>query len=142
MKALSVIEPWALLAALGLKVFETRSWQTSYTGQFAIHASGRYPAWAKRLACTEPFRSALAAFGYHNPLDLPHGAVLGTAILQACTPIDEDFIDLVLPLYPNEHHFGDFTLGRYAWRLKGPALFPNPIPARGNLGLWEWGNAA
>jgi hypothetical protein len=34
MKALSVWEPWASMIASGVKTIETRSWQTSYRGQF------------------------------------------------------------------------------------------------------------
>ena len=39
MKVLSLKEPWASLIAAGVKSIETRSWQTSYRGELAIHAS-------------------------------------------------------------------------------------------------------
>ena len=32
MKAVTVRQPWATLIALGMKRFETRSWQTKYRG--------------------------------------------------------------------------------------------------------------
>ncbi|WP_197143655.1 hypothetical protein [Lysinibacillus sphaericus] len=41
MKAITFIQLWALLIALKVKKFETRSWQTIYRGPIAIHASKR-----------------------------------------------------------------------------------------------------
>lgn len=38
MKALSILQPFASLIALGLKDIENRSWPTSYRGDFLIHA--------------------------------------------------------------------------------------------------------
>jgi hypothetical protein len=38
MKALTLIQPWATLVALGEKQIETRSWDTKYRGPLAIHA--------------------------------------------------------------------------------------------------------
>ena len=34
--------------------------------------------------------------------------------------------------------FGDFSEGRYAWKLANPVLFEKPIPARGHQGFWKW----
>lgn len=34
--------------------------------------------------------------------------------------------------------FGDYTTGRYAWRLANLRPLPTPIEARGQLGLWDW----
>lgn len=43
-KALTIAQPWATLAAIGAKQIETRSWQTNYRGDIAIHAGkGRLP---------------------------------------------------------------------------------------------------
>jgi hypothetical protein len=41
-------------------------------------------------------------------------------------------------LSPSEKAFGDYTPGRYAWLLADVRRLPEPIPARGALGLWEW----
>ncbi len=38
MKCFTVHQPWAALLAHGEKQFETRTWQTGYTGPIAIHA--------------------------------------------------------------------------------------------------------
>ena len=44
MKAITIIQPWATLIALGEKQFETRSWFTKHRGELAIHAGKRSTA--------------------------------------------------------------------------------------------------
>ena len=34
--------------------------------------------------------------------------------------------------------FGDFTPGRFAWLLTDIEPLPEPVPAKGRQGLWEW----
>ena len=34
--------------------------------------------------------------------------------------------------------YGDFTPGRYAWLLDNIKPLPEPVPAKGRPGLWEW----
>lgn len=36
-----------------------------------------------------------------------------------------------------EKAFGDYSPGRWAWRLANPVLFDEPVPWRGALGLWS-----
>ena len=56
MKVLSVKVPWAYYLAAGIKDVENRSWNTSYRGPFAIHASG------------DPIRSLVAPNDSRLPL--------------------------------------------------------------------------
>jgi len=37
----------------------------------------------------------------------------------------------------NELAFGDFSAGRYAWELRNPIRFADPIPCTGRQGFWE-----
>lgn len=39
MNALTLMQPWATLVAIGAKRIETRSWATRYRGPSAIHAA-------------------------------------------------------------------------------------------------------
>jgi hypothetical protein len=41
MKALSLKQPWAELILSGKKTIETRTWNTTFRGEFLIHASAR-----------------------------------------------------------------------------------------------------
>ena len=40
-------------------------------------------------------------------------------------------------LTEQEHAFGDYSAGRFGWLLSNPIVFPEPIPCKGNLGLWN-----
>ncbi len=126
MKALTVMQPWATLVALGAKRIETRSWSTSYRGPLAIHASSRISREAAVICREPPFREALAAGGYGeesgsaiNPFGLP-------LITRAHAPAEQ------------ERSFGDYTPGRFAWLLDQVRRLPEPVAAKGALGLWEW----
>lgn len=88
-RCISLWQPWAMLAVLGLKKFETRHWPTKFRGRLAIHA-----AQTKRNAkadfdlaevCSRPvFRDALARFGIMSWRDLPLGGFVGTVELVDC----------------------------------------------------------
>ena len=42
MKALSILQPWAWLIVNGYKPWENRTWNTSFRGEFLIHAGKRF----------------------------------------------------------------------------------------------------
>ena len=128
MKALTLTQPWATLVAIGAKRYETRSWYTAYRGPLAIHASKGFPKWAQELVIEEPFYTAL------DGVALPTGVVLATARLFCCLPT----VNLVGKLSERERDFGDFEIGRFAWQFGDIQLLPEPVPAKGALGLWEW----
>ncbi len=159
MKAITLTQPWATLIAIGAKTIETRSWNTIYRGKLAIHAAKVFPKEAKYMCFQEPFRELLIDrygfllgggiyFGYHK---FPLGAVIATCNLIQCVKIKEittlirlpkdDFM-LISPGPGNELAFGDYTPGRFAWILTEIKPLPEPIPAKGTLGLWEWKNNA
>jgi activating signal cointegrator 1 len=140
MKALTVMQPWATLVALGAKRIETRSWSTSYRGPLAIHASSRISREAAVICREPPFREALAAGGYDeesgsviNPFGLPLGAVIAVATLVDVQRITREHA----PAEP-ERSFGDYAPGRFAWLLDHVRRLPEPVAAKGALGLWEW----
>lgn len=128
MKAITLRQPWASLVARCAKTFETRSWQTSHRGLLAIHA-GLSISFLP-LSYDEPFRSAL----WDNGLDtqLPLGAVLCIVELIGC------YQTTSLSPSPLERKFGDWSAGRYAWKLEVHRVFDNPPKVSGMLGLWNW----
>jgi hypothetical protein len=141
MKALSLWQPWATLVAVGAKKFETRSWGTPYRGALAIHATKH--TWQQAaLADSDPYRAALVAAGYHTEehYDLPHGAIIAvcnlTAVLQV--PAMAHIQTMVeLPPHEPERSFGDYTPGRYAWKLENVRRLEFPVVWRGAQGLWH-----
>jgi len=133
MRCLTVRQPWATLIALGEKEFETRSWRTNYRGELAIHAGKRVD---KAICRQEPFKSVLSKHGYseHN---LPLGAIIAIGSLEECYPITigENARGWVSG---NEYDFGDYTEGRFAWKLTRMAPLNPPVPVSGKLNLWEY----
>lgn len=151
MKALTLTQPWATLVAVGAKKIETRGWRTDYRGPLAIHAAKSFPMEAQRLCGHSPFFEALLAARW-NARPLPTGVVLATCYLVDCLRVPwgerreiamhadsgEPFSVVLFPPAEPERSFGDFTPGRYAWLLTEIKPLPEPVPARGSLGLWEW----
>jgi hypothetical protein len=144
MKVISIIQPWATLIAQGEKKFETRSWATKYRGELAIHASKKIE---KALCKCEPFRSILEKHGY-TAANLPTGKILGTVNLAECYEITHasdtfassinDEGEILEIFEDNEFAFGFYEPGRYAWELQNVKLLKEPIPAKGQLGLWNY----
>ena len=132
MKAITLIQPWASLVAIGAKRIETRSWATSYRGPHAIHASARYPGWAKAVALEEPAIRAALLEALLPPQRLITGHIIAVCDLVDCFQITPEN----QPAEP-ERSYGDYTPGRYAWALNDVRKLPRPIPAKGRLGLWE-----
>lgn len=134
MKALSLLQPWATLIAIGAKQIETRSWCTPYRGPLAIHASKAFHRDDQELCEFEPFASVLASAGL-KPADLPRGAVIATCRLVACRQIPTQ---LPATFSKQEEAFGNYAPGRWGWVLRDVQPLPEPVPATGSLGLWEW----
>lgn len=133
MKALTLTQPWATLVAIGAKKIETRSWSTTYRGPLAIHSSKTFPKWAMELIAHDDYiAQALGGAGY--TIDrLPCGFVLCTVRLSSIHLITRSS----WPSFP-ELAFGDYTPGRWAWRLADLKPLEQPVEATGRLGLWDW----
>jgi hypothetical protein len=129
-KAISLWQPWASLifSPRRVKRHETRHWATFHRGPLAIHAA------QKLVKDLEPDLVALLddEFGVLWADQLPRGRMLGVATLADCRltqSIDPDTLDRLC---------GDFTPGRYAWRLDNPRLFDNPPEVTGRQGFFDW----
>jgi hypothetical protein len=101
-----------------------------------------------------------------NPIDIPLGAVVATARLDACLPMvwRDDWPDARtwqdgpavevhasgLQLWPEQGvtdrardvtdqlEYGDFAAGRWAWLLSGIEALDESTPAKGMQGIWQW----
>lgn len=126
MKALTISQPFATLIRDGMKFVENRRWGTKYRGPLAIHAGkGRQYLTAEELA------------------EHPTGAVIATAVLVACMPLDSmrrigrgcrvgrtQFT--IGQLLDHEH-----TEGPWCWVLDD--VHPcQPTPWKGAQGLWDF----
>lgn len=142
MKAITLWQPWASLVAIGAKKIETRSWPTKYRGPLAIHAAKDRRYW--KIAHDEPFRSVFMEARLYRQDDLPYGCIIATAEIVDCLMIQrQTFIGYPIlkngqEIKGNELAFGDYTPRRYAWILEDVKQLPEPIPAKGRQGLWNW----
>lgn len=141
-RALTLLQPWASLVALGAKSIETRPSRTWYRGYLLIHAAKTFPGWARNLCKQEPFATVLSRAGYADspsgrvaPGLLPLGAIVAICNLKHCVRIGTLGVDL--PPTEPERSFGDYTVGHYAWILRDVQKLPEPIPTQGCTGLWE-----
>lgn len=150
MKAITILQPWATLIALGEKHFETRSWPTKARGEIAIHAGKKIDK-----EVFEEFHSTLWGYGIFLLSDLPTGSVVATASLAECWKWDESEGVLLrnnpiveyeaigktknrIVISDKEKSFGWYGEGRYAWEMTDVRKLPEPIPAKGQQGLWNW----
>lgn len=167
MKALTLYQPWASLVAIGAKRIETRSWNTKYRGPLAIHVSKRKEIdhlkwwsepWASALQGTlvkidtiPVHLNKLGISGTRYEIikeNLHYGCVIATCELIHVTRVPSDAwlnnlteIGYSLSSWKiseQELAFGDFSAGRYLWLLNNVKMLPEPVAARGAMGLWEW----
>jgi len=134
MKVISLWNPWAALVCLGIKKFETRSWVIKHRGPMLIHAAKRWDKPQRQLV--ETLERHLSA-KEHQKLSANcenRGAIIGMVEVVAClrTEVVRDRIDL------KEALTGDFSNYRYAWALKNPILFDNPIEEIGKQRFWTY----
>jgi hypothetical protein len=144
MKAISLWQPYASLIVTGAKKIETRSWNTNVRGTVAIHAAKKkVDKEYESLFLMSEFQRGMRPYldvTHDNirvvPNALPFGAIVGTVEITDCLPIEE--------LYggrydtDNERAFGDWSYGRYGWKLANPVIFKDPLPYRGRQGFWNW----
>lgn len=140
MKVLTLTQPWATLVAIGAKQIETRSWPTHNRGPLAIHAAKGLgsiggAAGLLRLCRSEPFSRCLVDAGFRSTIELPLGAIVAVCTLDDCFRFTEEN---TANLSEQERAFGDYTPGRYGFRLGNIRKLETPILARGSLGLWNY----
>jgi hypothetical protein len=144
---ISLWQPWASAPFLEidgerLKVHETRSWAppSKFIGKrIAIHAAKRSaPA---VLGVVDTALQLAAGDGWRATL--PRGCVVGTAILAGAFRMPHDTQRFVSSRYPGfpasvrDLHFGDWTPGRWAWRLDDPRPLAEPVPMLGRQGWFS-----
>lgn len=154
MKALTIWQPWASLIIILAKPYEFRRWNfadkphlAKLIGQrIVIHAGARKPKISELediLARIEDGESALLpnakSFIEHQLRELrakktiaaPLAAALGTAVIGEPVNVVKLFADQVADSDRLDQHM-------YAWPLTDVRQFPEPIPAAGAQGFWNW----
>lgn len=131
MKAITIKQPFATLIVDGVKDVENRSWvlPKKYIGErVLIHSSRSKEMFNKKksLLDNDQIRH-LCELGYDNKNkntdNFPIGVILGSAVITSC-------------VYGHESVWA--MEGHYHFILAHAVRFPQPIPATGKLGFWEY----
>jgi activating signal cointegrator 1 len=142
MKVISLLQPHATLAVIGAKRIESRSFDTKFRGEILIHAS-LSNKWAKEL-CNVPGKRFFSNYIRHWT-DLTYGAIIGKVTIVGTIPSEKVQDGFGVKVGDNAWHFteqeiafGDYSPNRYGWLLKDAMRFETAIPAKGQLGFWNY----
>lgn len=124
MKAFTLWQPYAQAIALGLKKYETRSWATRHRGRIAIHCS------VKPLR--KEYKELADKYGITEKLE--YGKIIVICDLTDCILMTDEFIN---QQSQTERDFGDWQVGRYAWKFKIVKILQESVPTKGYQGLWN-----
>ena len=127
MKVLSLTEPYATLIKKGIKNIETRSWKTNYRGKLYIHASS--------TKIPKKYRENAELMNLVKMEELNYGNIICSCYIVDCIEMTDDFIEKVKKS-KLEYISGVYEKGRYAWILDNIEVLDNPIPSKGQLGIW------
>lgn len=117
--ALSVRQPWAELILAGRKTIEVRGWEADYRGPLWLHTGRHVDAVVE------------AAYGFG---DLFHGGFVGRVELVSVVALDRVRWDR----WRTRHLvFGPLRPPQFGWILRAPERLAEPLPAPGQLGLFE-----
>ena len=118
MKALSIKQPYAELILQGKKTIELRKWNTSFRGEFLVHAS------------KTPDQEAMKKFNFS---DLPLGFIIGKVNLADV----KKYKNKIECLKDKDKHLAEYKWGNYGFILTTPIKL-KPISCKGNLGFWDY----
>jgi hypothetical protein len=106
-----------------------------------IHASKKID----KIACLEAnIWNALNRQSLTGAIKLPTGLIISKCNLVDCVKVEQTdglmaWLEKGYVADDQEYPFGNYTPGRYGWILKDIEMLSAPIPAKGQLGLWEYG---
>ena len=136
MKALSLVRPWSQLVLHAGKDIENRTWSTKHRGPLLVHGSKGYAGTGEsvRAVMADPSYGATLAGALRDGLAIGQGAPTGyLGVVQVHGVCD-------VSLYETEVvcACGPWAMpGQCHWQLADPRPFAEPVPAGGQLGLWE-----
>lgn len=158
MRALTLPQPWASLAANGHQLCLSLrwAWHMAEPGtRFAIHSNKRLLRSSLAEMDGVHFQRALTQLAEKTPSSqelLPLGCMLGTVELLGCHRVPDEkwsdslFLrDLLRQYHPElgafvplaqELMFSAYGPARWAWFLGNPEPLAEPLPAKGHKRLW------
>lgn len=132
MKVLSLKEPFATLIKNNKKYIETRSWKTNYRGEIYIHAS------QTKIGKSIDGRDELKKLVSNDEMN--YGNIICKCQLIDCIEMTEEYINKIKTEAYQQYICGQYEVGRFAWILQNIEPLKAPIPAKGQLGIWNYKN--
>jgi hypothetical protein len=123
MKALSIKNPWAYMIFHEGKNVENRTYSTKFRGKLLIHASKKSMNIGDCLAIMPVRFSVLDILNLNIYTEALNGLILGSVQLVDC-------------VQSSKSEWAQ--KGCWHWIFENPVLLPEPIPALGKLGFWEF----
>ena len=130
MKVLTIKEPFASLIMNKIKTIELRSWKTNYRGEIYIHAGASKDF--KRLKDRKELLKLI------DGMEMNFGNIIAKCNLVDCVYITEDYIENLKKENNLNYICGNFEVGKYAWILDNIQVLDRKIPAKGQLGIWNY----
>lgn len=133
MKVISLWQPWASLIFVGRKSYETRGWKYSpklKDQTIAIHSTKIFPN--MKYISDELHEICVKEFGSDYQRSMLQSSILGTVKLGDIIP-SEDHISLSL----DDKITGDWSAGRFGWKLYDIQSLKEPIIIGGKQGFWN-----
>jgi hypothetical protein len=120
MRALSLWQPHAQAIALGIKPYETRHWPTDYRGPLVIHAAKKVFRYADDPNYYLQVRTRMNAANFDLQY-LDYGRALCVVAVVDCIPTEKLYLEEPWGFW------GDFTAGRYAFKLENVRKITPPL---------------
>lgn len=161
MKTITEKQPWGSLIVAGIKDIENRTWKTNFRGRVLIHAGSSWDKFLAEICLSKLIKPHLDDLGFlHRYNDkrigykgysfsLPMESIIGSVEIVDCV-LNHPSIWAEKTKIPS---LGDVLsdiklVGKvippdpiiYNWVLANPIKFPEPIPAKGKLGFWNYPN--
>ena len=130
MRIISLWDPWASFIAAGHKRYETRAWKTPYRGPLAIHAA-QTPKCIKDGTTERLVKEIGEDWEKWKNFNWPYGKIIVLCDLKDCIRT----IDCRKDIHGVDRILGDYSVGRWAWRLENVRVLKNPIPFKGMQGI-------
>lgn len=127
LKAISLWQPWASLWLTDKKPHDTRHWQTPHRGWLAVHAAKKFV----KDVDGDLDEILTSEFGNHWGQDLPTGAIIGAVDLISCLRMS-----MTKPEHEDDEICGNWSPERFAWKAGPTVKLADPIPYRGQQGMW------
>ncbi len=122
MLALSIRQPWSWLIVSGIKDVENRRWHTAFRGRIYVHAGKSFDQEGYEYLLRE-------TGGLDLPLKVDYqlGALIGEVDIVDCK-----FRKAFAIAFSRWHEHGS-----WGFILANPVMYEQPIPCKGQLGLFE-----